>query len=113
MIFCLLGVVEGFFLNALPIGVPGIATPAIFGSTLWISALLIALWRRHAWARLLLIGLMALAVLGSIILGPNTLDPKDRDLLMAYVAAGLVAVGCGAYLAVSRDIYRLVSRDRE
>lgn len=113
VIFCLLCVVEAFFLNALTIGVPGIATPAIFGSALWITALLIALWRRNAWARLLLIVIFALAVIGSIIMAPNTLDPKDRDLLMAYVAGGLAAMGCGAYLAASRDIYRLTSRDRE
>lgn len=113
VIFCLLCVVEGLFLNALPIGVPGIATPAIFGSALWITALLIAIWLRNAWARLLLMGLFAIIVIGSIIMAPNTLDPKDRDLLMAYCGAGLVAMGAGAYLAASRDIYRLTSRDRE
>ena len=75
--------------------------------------LLIALWRRQVWARYLLIGLFGLAAIGGLVMVPNTLDPKDRDLLMAYVAGGLLAVGSALYLYYSRDIHRLTSRDRE
>ena len=113
VIFCLLGITVGFFLNALPLGRTGLTTPAIFGGTLWTSALLIALWLRHAWARILLIGLFGLAAVGTLILVPNTLAETERDLLMAYVAGGLLASGSALYLYYSRDIHRLTSRDRE
>jgi len=102
-----------FFLNALPLGTTGLTTPAIFASVLWTTSLLIALWRRQVWARYLLIGLFGLAAIGGLVMVPNTLDPKDRDLLMAYVAGGMLAVGSALYLYYSRDIHRLTSRDRE
>lgn len=113
MIFLFFCTGVAFFLNALPLGTPGLTTPAIFASVLWTTSLLIALWRRQVWARYLLIGLFGLAAIGGLVMVPNTLDPKDRDLLMAYVAGGLLAVGSALYLYYSRDIHRLTSRDRE
>jgi hypothetical protein len=111
-LFCCTGV--AFFLNALwPLGRTGPTTPAIFGSVLWTTALLIALWRREIWARYLLIALFSLAAIGALIMAPNTLDAKDRDLLMAYAVSGMLAVASALYLYYSRDIHRLTSRSRE
>lgn len=114
VIFLLFCTAVAFFLNALwPLGRTGLTTPAIFGSVLWTTALLIALWRRQIWARYLLIFLFSLAAIGALIMAPNTLDPKDRDLLMAYAVSGMLAVASALYLYYSRDIHRLTSRERE
>ena len=113
MIFFLVCTSVAFFLNAVPLGRTGLTTPAIFGSVLWTTALLIALWRRQPWARILLVGLFGLAAIGALIMVPNTLADSERDLLMAYVVGGMLAVGSALYLYYSRDIHRLTSRERE
>lgn len=113
VVFLLFCTGVAFFLNAIPLGRTGLATPAIFGSVLWTTALLVALWRRQIWARYLLIALFSAGAIGALIMVPNTLDPKDRDLLMAYAVGGVLAVGSSLYLYYSRDIHRLTSRDRE
>ena len=113
VIFFLVCTSVAFFLNAVPLGRTGLTTPAIFGSVLWTTALLIALWRRQPWARILLVGLFGLAAIGALIMVPNTLADSERDLLMAYVVGGMLAVGSALYLYYSRDIHRLTSRERE
>ncbi len=109
--FCLFIMVGGLFLMALPIGTPGLTTPAIFGGFLWTTALLIALWRREHWARILLCGLCFLGALAAGIMIPNSL--RENSLLTAYVVAVVVAGGCGTYLIYSRDMHRLTGRSRE
>ena len=109
--FCLFCMVGFFFLLAVPIGTPGLTTPAIFGGFLWTTALLIALWQRQHWARILLCGLSWLGTLSAGIMIPNSL--QEFSLLTAYVVCAVVTAGCGTYLIYSRDMHRLTGRARE
>ena len=100
--------VDGFFFIALP---TGLSIPILTASTLWTTALLIALWRRQYWARLILIALCGIATMVAAIMAPNSL--QDTPLFTAYVVGVLVTIGCAAYLIKSRDMHRLTSRERE
>lgn len=96
--------------SVVPVGAPSLATPGIICSTLWTTALLVAIWRRQYWARVILVGLLGLATV-LVILVISSLTP-DSPLFTATLIRGLVTVGCGAYLIYSRDVHRLTSRER-
>ena len=108
VIFALLRMVDGFFYIALP---AALSIPILIASTLWTTALLVALWRRQYWARIILVALCGIAAAGAAIMAPNSL--QDTPLLTAYVIGALVTGGCAAYLIRSRDMHRLTSRERE
>ena len=137
MIFFLLRMADGFLLLVVPFGTPAAAspvdstfnatfavilmaiipgglptfvTPGIICSTLWTTALLIAVWRRQYWARLILVALFGLAALFVLLLITTT--PTDSPLFMTLVIRELVLVGSGAYMMFSRDMHRLTSRER-
>ena len=108
VIFALLRMVDGFFYIALP---AALSIPILTASTLWTTALLVALWRRQYWARIILVALCGIATAGAAIMVPNSW--QDTQLLTAYVVGALVTGGCAAYLIYSRDMHRLTSRERE
>lgn len=78
---------------------------------LWTTALLIAIAMRKAWARLILLALLGLAAVFTIIVLPLAFDYPS--LWMPLGAFLLVNAGSFAWLSYSRDVRRLISRDRE
>ena len=96
--------------SAVPGGAPGLATPGIICSTLWTTALLVAIWRRQYWARIILVAMFWAAALIGVILMTST--PTNSPLFVSMMIRELVMVGCSAYLMLSRDMHRLTSRER-
>ena len=96
--------------SAVPGGTPGLATPGIICSTLWTTALLVAIWRRQYWARAILVAMFAVAALIGVILMTGT--PTNSPLFTSMMIREAVMLGCSAYLIFSRDMHRLTSRER-
>ena len=96
--------------SAVPGGTPGLATPGIICSTLWTTALLVAIWRRQYWARAILVAMFGVAALIGMIL--MTMTPTNSPLFTSMMIREAVMLGCSAYLIFSRDMHRLTSRER-
>ncbi len=111
VVFLLLGVVEFLFVLGVPPEWKRVLIPSIIVSSLWTTALLIALAFRHAWARLILLGIFALVAVAALVLIPMAFE--NPTLLTPLLASLLVSAGGFAWLFYSRDIHRLTSRDRE
>jgi len=109
--FILFRVIDFLFLLGVPPESMRSVWPTIIGSTLWTTALLIAVALRHAWARLILLGLLALATVGLLIVIPMVFDKPA--LLTPLISSLVVNAGSFAWLFWSRDVHRLTSRDRE
>ena len=84
---------------------------SVITGSIWSTALLLGVWLRKSWARFILIALVGLATIGLIILFPILADyPAMTPTLVCEL---LVNAGVFAWLTLSRDVRRLVSRDRE
>lgn len=111
VVFLLLCVVEFLFVLGVPPEWKRVLIPSIIVSSLWTTALIIALAFRHAWARLILLGIFALVAVAALVLIPMAFE--NPTFLTPLFASLLVSAGSFAWLFYSRDIHRLTSRDRE
>lgn len=83
----------------------------VITSAIWTTALLIGVWLRKPWARLILIALLGLASVFIIIMFPMITDYPA--LLTPLVSILIVHAGTFGWLILSRDVRRLISRERE
>ena len=83
----------------------------MIGSSLWTTALLIAIWRRQEWARIILLVLFGLSAVTASIIAPSVWE--NGPLITALMIGGVIVIACGVWLGYSRDVHRLISRARE
>jgi hypothetical protein len=107
----MLRVIDGFFFLSLTDTPSNMVVASFVLAGMWTTALLVAIWFRQGWARVILIGLFIFGTIAGMVLIPTA--TTNAALLTAYVIAALISAGCCAWLIMSRDMHRLISRDRE
>jgi hypothetical protein len=111
VIFIMLRVIDGFFFLSLTDTPSNMIVAAFVLAAMWTTALLVAIWLRQGWARIIMIGLFIIGTIAGMILIPTA--SNNTPLLTAYIVAAMISAGCAAWLIMSRDMHRLISRDRE
>ena len=111
VIFMLFGLLDVLIFLAVPPEMTRTVLPSIIISALWTTSLLIAIALRHGWARLILLAILGLGTVALLILTPMVFDRPA--LLTPLIGALLIKSGSFAWLLWSRDVRRLISRDRE
>ena len=111
VIFFALCIIHFLWFDATPPEFRRASYASIINSTIWNTALLIAIALRKSWARLILLTILGLGIAGGLAFTPMFLE-IPAFLTISAITLGILAVSF-AWLLYSRDVRRLVGRDYE
>lgn len=106
--FC---VIHFLWFDATPPEFRRVSYASIINSTIWNTALLLAIALRKSWARLILLTILGLGIAGGLAVTPMLFE-IPAFLTIHLITLGILAISF-AWLLYSRDVRRLVGRDYE